>query len=147
MKDTIYLTLSEKGVQKMYKTSRFDLRGGQHAVRVNVEVEDRFFRQITPEATLKIGPDHVISPDVAVALDDTGEGDERLKDPGEYVNELADRALDGEPVKGLPDWAFHALVAKLEERLDTLPGRVDSRLEEVPGEDEAVRVVRVVRGD
>lgn len=67
MKDTAYLILNKNGVVALRKTHP-NLSGGEAAVRLQVEIPDAVFRKFVPEATLSIGEEHVIHPEIAVAV-------------------------------------------------------------------------------
>jgi len=66
LKDYIYLIVSKGGIDGTRKTHP-SLRSGQFAVKVSVSIDDRFFKQIVPEAHIDIGEEFLIEPEVEVA--------------------------------------------------------------------------------
>ena len=68
MKDTCYLVIDERGVQALRKT-RPDLSSGQVAIRLHVNVSDRFFHRAIPTAELTVPDDFVIEPMIEVELE------------------------------------------------------------------------------
>lgn len=65
MKDTCYLTFDRRGICKMSK-GQPKLGQGEFATKVVIDCDDRFFKQIIPETTIKIGADFLITPEVTV---------------------------------------------------------------------------------
>lgn len=68
MKDTVYLIVNKNGVHGMRKTPP-DLKGGEHAVRLQVNVDDRFFKAAIPTALLEIGEEFLITPEIDVDIE------------------------------------------------------------------------------
>lgn len=67
MKDTIYLVLNQRRVDRMLHTRLPKLKGGEVAVKVTVEVGDSNFRTPLARAELSIPDDLIIhQPEVVV---------------------------------------------------------------------------------
>lgn len=66
MKDTIYLIISRNGVKELRKNPP-DLSSGQVAVRLKVEVSDKFFKNFV-DAQLVIPDSAVIEPVINVEV-------------------------------------------------------------------------------
>lgn len=143
MKDSVFLVFDRGKVKKMYKTKP-SLRRDEHAIRLDVEMDDDYFRAAIPSHKLRVAAEDVIRPEVGVVIGE-GEDERMVKDPGEYVQELCQDALGGDELKGLPDWAFYAVRERLTTILEDVSHRtVEADLEEQEGGQEAVRVIRVV---
>lgn len=82
MRDYVYLIFDKRGVRNMVKRQP-TLKGGQYAVKVNVEVEDSFFRQPIPEETITLNGDDNPQPEPGVEKDDAFIGLDDLPDPEE----------------------------------------------------------------
>lgn len=67
MRDTIYLIVDRKGVVA-HRKGQPNLRSGEFAVKLSVEISDRFFTQSIPEAYLQVPDDYVIQPKIALQL-------------------------------------------------------------------------------
>lgn len=67
MKDAIYIIMERSGARRMTK-SRPKLNGGQIAIRLRLEVSNKFFDRFMPEAFISIPDDVVIEPEVEVDL-------------------------------------------------------------------------------
>lgn len=69
MKSFTYLILSKTGIVGVRKNKPY-LTSGQVAIKLNVEVSDKFFERFVPSVILKI-PDHkVIEPNIKVEVND-----------------------------------------------------------------------------
>lgn len=58
MKDTFFIIVTKKKVDRMVKTesSALDLKAGQYAVKINMEVADEKFNRPYPEKTITVEP-------------------------------------------------------------------------------------------
>lgn len=146
MKDSYYLVFDRSGVVKMLKQQKPDLRRNQHAVKVNLEVPDKYFRSAIPEVTLRLEEEDVIRPEVGMVVQEQGEdGEEKtvVRDPQDAVNEMAEEVADGGVLTGLPQWAYAAVLSKLRDEWDFVEERhgLEHGLKKVPGEDRATLVI------
>lgn len=69
MKTYVYLVMSRAGVVSMRKSKPY-LTSGQIAIKLDVEVSDKFFERFVPSATLKVADHQVIQPDIEVKVND-----------------------------------------------------------------------------
>lgn len=69
MKDTIYLVVKSRGVDRMLKTRLPSLRGGELAIKLTVTVDDANFRSPLATASLDVPDSFVIEPDIEVDLE------------------------------------------------------------------------------
>jgi len=67
MKDTVYLVVSPRGIDRMRKRD-FDLRFNEVAVRVTIEIPDAVFRKPIMDCYLKVGPEDVKVPEIAAEM-------------------------------------------------------------------------------
>lgn len=153
MKDSIYVVFTKAGgVERIYKKQRPELKRNEHACRLTLEVDDSYFRSAIPEVTMRLGPEDVIEPAVGVVVQEReGEDGQRetvVRDPQDALEQMVSDVLRGEELVGLPEWAYHAVVAKLRETEAVKRGWVELQhgLEERETEDGGRRAVRVVRG-
>ena len=65
MKDLVYLVFSKSGIVGSRKTMP-RLSSGHFAVKLKLEVADKYFKQAIPEANLKLGDESIIAPEVQV---------------------------------------------------------------------------------
>ena len=79
MKDKVYLVFNKHGVGKMTKNPP-PLRAGEYAVRIDVTVDDKYFRRIIPIAKMELDEEFLIEPKIqlepVVVEEDTPEGEE-----------------------------------------------------------------------
>lgn len=61
MKDTIYLIFDKNGIMGMRKTLP-ELRAGQYATRLDVSVDDKYFKRIVPIAKMELDDKFLIEP-------------------------------------------------------------------------------------
>lgn len=70
MTDTIYLVLSRRGVERMYKAAKWKLYTGERVVRLNVEIPDSMFSPPPiPTLDLTLQPEEVSAPTVSINSD------------------------------------------------------------------------------
>ncbi len=67
MEDEIYLVASCTGVHKMTKTKP-SLKSGEVAVRLTVEIADKFFDRTIPTGKLVVPADYVMEPEIDIEL-------------------------------------------------------------------------------
>lgn len=67
MQDTIYLVMNHAGV-KGYRKTRPKLNAGEVAVRVCIEVSERFFERAIPTVTVTVPDEYVVEPQIGVEL-------------------------------------------------------------------------------
>jgi hypothetical protein len=67
MRASCYLVLDRRGVVRMTKRQP-ELYAGEIAVKVNVSAADAHFRDPYAEASIEIGDDHLIRPEVDVTV-------------------------------------------------------------------------------
>jgi len=79
-----------------------------------LRVADSYFDTSIPEHTIEIKRDQMIEPEVGVAVE-SQDGEKLVLDPGQHVEDLVDRLMSGEELEGLPEWAYHAVLGRLEE--------------------------------
>ncbi len=75
MKDTCYLIMDANGVTDIRKTHP-SLKSGQIAVKLKVNVSDKFFERTFPVAELNIPDSYVLEPSIDVELEGLPEGDD-----------------------------------------------------------------------
>lgn len=63
MNDTIYLIFERSGIVAMRKTIP-PLKAGQYAVRVDVKVDDKYFKRVIPIAKMELDDDFLIEPKI-----------------------------------------------------------------------------------
>jgi len=63
MKDSIYLTLDKHKVKSMTKNPP-NLRGGEYSVRIDITVDDKYFKRIIPIAKMELDDKFLIEPKV-----------------------------------------------------------------------------------
>lgn len=68
MKDSIYLIMNRNGVKGTRKT-RPNLAAGEVAVLLRVEVDNEYFNRAIPAVDLHVPADHLIEPNITVALE------------------------------------------------------------------------------
>lgn len=69
MKDEVYLVFNKGGIRRLIKKISNKvtlLQPGELMVKVNLEVEDKYFKFAIPEATVKLSQENVIMPEVKV---------------------------------------------------------------------------------
>lgn len=71
MRTTIYLIINQVGTVAMRKNVP-QLRRGEVAVKVKIEIPDTFFRQPIPEVNLSVPESLIIKPDVSVTIEEEG---------------------------------------------------------------------------
>lgn len=65
MKDSIYITISKNGITGYRKTIP-SLRAGEYAVRIDLTVDDKYFKRVIPIAGVEINDKHLIEPKIVV---------------------------------------------------------------------------------
>lgn len=65
MRDVAYLKLTRRGISGMTKNCP-KLSAGEYAVKLVLTVDDRFFEQAIPTATLDIDDEFLVSPVIVV---------------------------------------------------------------------------------
>ena len=56
MKDVYYVIFNRHGISRFTKTDGFQLKGGEYAQRVDLEVDDQLFQKVQiPRVTLRVG--------------------------------------------------------------------------------------------
>jgi hypothetical protein len=79
MKDSIYLIFSKEGIVAMRKTLP-ELKSGQYATRIDVLVDDKYFKRIIPIAKMELDDKFLIEPKMVLEPmekpDDTPQGEE-----------------------------------------------------------------------
>lgn len=74
MRDTVYLVLNSRRVDRMLRTRLPKLKGGEVAVKLKVEVSDSNFRTPLATADLVIPNELIISqPEVDIEVEEEGE--------------------------------------------------------------------------
>ena len=66
MKDSIYLIFNRHGVRGFRKTLP-KLSSGEFATKLTLKVDDKFFKQIVPEATMELGDKFIIEPKIELS--------------------------------------------------------------------------------
>ena len=61
MKDSIYLVFDKDGVKSMRKTLP-PLRAGEYATRLDLAVDDKYFKRIIPIAKMELDDKFIIEP-------------------------------------------------------------------------------------
>lgn len=69
MRDTIYLILERDGAVAIRKNVP-NLNSGQVAVRLKLEISDKFFNRFVPQVNLSIPDSMVIQPEVRVEVEE-----------------------------------------------------------------------------
>lgn len=69
MKSTVYLIMHARGVDRMTKRTP-DLYAGEVAIRLTVQVDEEHFRVPYADASIVLGPEHLILPEVEVTVDE-----------------------------------------------------------------------------
>ena len=80
MKDSIYLTFDKTGVKASIRKSPPNLRAGEYACRIDVFVDDKYFKRIIPIAKMEIDDKFLIEPKVEL---EPQEPDEEKEDENE----------------------------------------------------------------
>ena len=75
MKDTCYLIMDANGVSDIRKTHP-NLKSGQVAVKLKINVSDKFFERTFPVAELTIPDSYVLEPSIGVELEELPEDDD-----------------------------------------------------------------------
>lgn len=61
MKDHYYIKFSRHGIEEFYKTDKFRLGPGEHAVRMEIEVPDEIFiKPPIPVTRITLNPSQII---------------------------------------------------------------------------------------
>ena len=68
MKTTCYLIISENGSVELRKR-RPDLSSGQVAVKLRLDISDRFFERFIPDVEMTIPDEAVIEPEIEVTYE------------------------------------------------------------------------------
>lgn len=66
MKDVIYIVFNKYGVRGIRKTLP-QLRSGEFATKLVLKVDDKFFKQIVPEATMELDDKFLIEPKIELS--------------------------------------------------------------------------------
>ena len=64
MKDTIYLTFDRHGVKTSLRKTPPQLRAGEYACRIDVTVDDKYFKRIIPIAKMELDDKFIIEPKI-----------------------------------------------------------------------------------
>lgn len=73
MKDSYYVIFNKNGIDRMLKTDRFDLKSGEYAVRMMLEVPDSVFvKPCIPTTYVTIPPESISR---TIEAETTAEGD------------------------------------------------------------------------
>ena len=79
MKDAIYLVFDRYGVKSMRKSVP-PLKAGEYATRIDIVVDDKYFKRIIPIAKMELDDKFLIEPKMTLepmeAPDDMPEGEE-----------------------------------------------------------------------
>ena len=75
MKDSIFLIFDRNGVQGYRKTVP-PLRAGQYATRIDVTVDDKYFKRIIPIAKMELDDKFLIEPKVQLEPQETPQEEE-----------------------------------------------------------------------
>lgn len=79
MKDTVYLIFNKEGISAMRK-SLPHLKAGEYATRLDVKVDDKYFKRIIPIASMELDDKFLIEPKIELEPmekpDDTPIGEE-----------------------------------------------------------------------
>jgi len=80
MKDTFYLTFDRNGVKSSLRKSPPPLRAGEYACRIDISVDDKYFKRVIPIAKMELDGDYVIEPKVElepkIPVEESPEGEE-----------------------------------------------------------------------
>lgn len=63
MNDTIYLVFSKEGVSALRKTIP-QLKAGEYATRIDIHVDDKYFKRIIPIAKMELDDKFLIEPKI-----------------------------------------------------------------------------------
>ena len=66
MESTIYLTFDRNGVKNTLRKSPPALRAGEYACRLDITVDDKYFKRIIPIAKMELDDSHLIEPVVEI---------------------------------------------------------------------------------
>lgn len=69
MKTSAYIIVTKGGALTLRKVKP-TLHSGQVAVKINIEMSDKFFERFIPEATLNIQDHNVLTPDIKITTPD-----------------------------------------------------------------------------
>jgi hypothetical protein len=65
MKDSVYLTFNRKGIGRLKKgSSAPTLKPGYYAVRIDLEVPEKFFDKFLPIAEIKLSEENILLPEI-----------------------------------------------------------------------------------
>ena len=64
MKDTIYMTFDQNGVKGQLRKTPPTLRAGEYACRIDVTVDDKYFKRIIPIAKMELDGKFLIEPQI-----------------------------------------------------------------------------------
>lgn len=71
MRNTFFIVFGKRGLLKAMKRKP-NLNNGQVAVKVTVNISDRFFDRIIPSAEMNIPDSHVIEPQIDILVNNPG---------------------------------------------------------------------------
>lgn len=80
MKDSVYITFDRNGVKGTLRKSPPDLRAGEYACRVDITVDDKYFRRIIPIAKMELDDKFIIEPKVELEPQEKVEDQESKED-------------------------------------------------------------------
>ena len=73
MKDSIYITFDRSGVKGTLRKTPPTLRAGEYACRIDVTVDDKYFKRIIPIAKMELDDKFLIEPKVELEPQDVPE--------------------------------------------------------------------------
>lgn len=74
MKVTSYLIILNHGIVRVTKRTP-SLYQNEIAIKLDIELSNKFFERFVPHASLKVGDDFVLNPDIEVKLVNPSKGD------------------------------------------------------------------------
>lgn len=147
VKAEAWIIFDKNRIQGLKKTTRFNLKAGQRAVRLELHYRKSLFDDEFPTVKVQLNDKRdILDRDIGVRLAGEGEGERQVVDPEDYVDDLVNRLIDDGEIAGLPLWAHVSVQAELDRRDENTGGVIwdyDAGLEEVDGE--AVRYIRLDR--
>lgn len=137
-----WLVFDDSKLVALKKTTRFSLKAGQRAVKLVLEYPESLFEDEYPEVRVPISDKReILDREIGVEIGGDEGAERQVVDPEQYIEDLFDRLIEEDEVRGLPRWAFAALREKLER--ENIWFEWEARMDET-GPDEAERVIAIL---
>lgn len=145
VKSEAWVVFDQNRIVDLKKTTRFNLKAGQRAVRLELHYRKSLFDDEFPTVKVQLNDKRdILDRDIGVAVGSEGEEDRQVVDPEDFVQELIDRLISDGELVGLPRWAHAAVMSELDHRQGQVGGDIyeyEAGLKETEGG--AVRCIRL----